>query len=139
MSRYDIALGKVSNEFPKKQETRIFATDKKVNFVDTNNVFVGYDLSQDCCEQADWFLSGNIEEGIPENIMKSDFLDGYVFDTEFFKEISGSDFEEGGMVVFKLVNIHQEKYLHLFNCHNGYYAHGFEMKINDKKIRFDSI
>lgn len=31
--------------------------DSKVNFVDENNVVLGYDLSQDCCEHADWFIA----------------------------------------------------------------------------------
>ena len=26
-----------------------FETGSKINFVDENNVFVGYDLSQNCC------------------------------------------------------------------------------------------
>ena len=140
MSRYEIALGKASNEPHPKQGTRVFEQDRKINFVDTNNVLVGYDMEQDCCEMADWFISGKIEESIPEDLRHSDDLTGYVFDATFFKEISGgSDFDEGGMVIFRLFNIHQEKYLHLFNCHNGYYSHGFEMKINDKEIRSDLI
>ena len=32
----------------------------KVNFVDGNDVFVGYDLGQCCCENADWFISEKI-------------------------------------------------------------------------------
>ena len=28
-----------------------------VNFVDENNTLIGYDMSQCCCEDADWFIS----------------------------------------------------------------------------------
>ena len=30
---------------------------RKVNFVDENNVVLGYDMSQDCCERAGWFIA----------------------------------------------------------------------------------
>lgn len=116
---------------------------EKVNFVDDNNVVVGYDMQQECCERADWFISDKVAAVMPENPSQERHLDGYVFDKEFFKEISylaseGSDgnaLEDGAMVVFRLVNGGKEKYLHLYNCHNGYYDHGFEMKIGDSVVR----
>ena len=42
---------------------KIITCDKQysysINFVDENNVFVGYDLEQQCCEEADWFFTDN--------------------------------------------------------------------------------
>ena len=35
---------------------KIFEDNIKVNFVDENNVFVGYDMRQSCCEQAGYFF-----------------------------------------------------------------------------------
>jgi len=115
---------------------------EKVNFVDKNNVVVGYDMDQSCCERADWFISDKITLSISENQAHNDsVLEDYVFDKEFFKEVDyiknekddWNELDEGGMVIFRLSNGENELFLHLFNCHNGYYYHGFEMK-DDKNI-----
>ena len=34
---------------------KVFDRDGKINFVDKNNVVLGYDMNQDCCENANWF------------------------------------------------------------------------------------
>ena len=116
---------------------------EKVNFADDNNVMVGYDMGQSCCENADWFIADKVAEVMPENPSQERELDGYQFDKEFFKEISsikpeGSDYNVL-MVVFRLVNGDKEKFLHLFNCHNGYYGHGFEMKIGESVVHDGSL
>lgn len=36
---------------------KIFDKDGKVNFVDENNVIVGYDTNQHCSEHAGWFIA----------------------------------------------------------------------------------
>lgn len=101
-----------------------------VNFIDNNDVFVDYDLSQSCCEHADWYIADEI---IPyssddANHETPDVSD-YVFSLDFFQDVPSSDLDEGGMAVFKLIADGKiDLYLHLFNCHNGYYGHGFEMK-----------
>lgn len=112
----------------------------KVNFVDENNVFLGYDLSQDCCEQADWFVSINIIDKIDydelDNFTESgkDFdFSGFVFDTEFHQTKQWKCLDEGDAELFKITNDKQVYYIYLFNSHNGYYSHGFEF-INDKKL-----
>lgn len=119
---------------------KIFNTDKnydsKVNFVDDNNVLVGYDTFQSCCEESGYYITENITDKIIEKQDESSLdLTVYVFDTEFFQELEDGDgYEEKNIVVFKLVAINKPTlYLHLFNCHNGYYSHGFEAKINDVK------
>ena len=135
MGRYDIAIGKEPDATePPLPTMKVFEEDGKINFVDVNNVFVGYNISQGCCEHADWFIADKIIECLPEDLatMKCTNLDGYVFDKSFFREVTGSDFQDGKMVVFRLVNVFLgNRYLHLFNCHNGYYGHGFEMKVGD--------
>jgi len=112
---------------------------EKVNFVDQNNVFVGYDLMQDCCEHADWFIADQtFPDEVPE-ITEAAMLEGlepYSFDKEFFEEYTPASLESGGMAIFKLVAEGQpDRYLHLYNNHNGYYSHGFEMKQNDDTLR----
>jgi len=117
---------------------------EKVNFVDQNNVFVGYDLAQDCCEHADWFIADRIHLDPHPDIVKYEeteaaMLEGlepYSFDKEFFEEYTPSSLEAGGMAIFKLVADGQpDRYLHLYNNHNGYYSHGFEMKQNDDTLQ----
>ena len=51
--------------------------------------------------------------------------------------------EEGGLVIFKLqslpTNPKSDLYLHLYNSHNGYYSHGFEMYVGGIPIKSGSI
>lgn len=120
---------------------KIFLTeDVKVNFVDENNVFCGYSLMQDCCEYADWFIDSSIwNEQYPQDIEKPQPLDedfsGWVFDKTFFKKISAGCLDEGSMAVFRITKGKEEKFIHIFNSHNGYYCHGFEFKDNDDIIK----
>jgi len=117
----------------------------KVNFVDVNNVFVGYNLSQDCCEHADWFISDKQESEARyeenEEERKVPDVTSYNFDKEYFETVQvGGEFDGGGMVRFRLVAEDKpDLYLHLYNIHNGYYSHGFEFKINDTVIQSGSI
>jgi len=108
----------------------------KVNFVDEENVFVGYDTGQKCCEHADWIIANKI---VPYKDMEFDWAtpntEGYIFDTKYFNEIDEPD-SDVSVIAFKL--IHQDQvdlYLHIFNVHNGYYYHGFTFKDGDKVIQ----
>lgn len=112
----------------------------KVNFVDENNVLVGYDTAPQCCEHADWFLCHdecNEPKARDNGLFTEEFLSQYKFDTTYFYEVTPakkggySVLDEGGMVRFKLVAYDNKPlYLHIFNVHNGYYSHGFESSIN---------
>jgi len=109
--------------------------ENKVNFVDDNNVLVGYDLSQCCCEHADWFIADEPTSHIRGNEDLPD-LDGFQFDTEFFEEKAERHHDAGATAIFRMVNAAgEEKYLHLFNIHNGYYSHGFTMSVNGETIK----
>lgn len=113
---------------------------EKVNFVDENDVVVGYDLSQNCCEHANWFIADKVTpysyDFYQTETHERKDLSGYVFDIDFIEEVESSDLDSGGMVVFKLVAIDKpDLYLHIFNSHNGYYAHGFEVKHGGVVIR----
>jgi len=120
----------------------------KINFVDENNVFVGYDTEQGCCEDANWFIADEITTDLTYNFMNKvdkepewqelENAELYRFDQGFFyKEEAIAELDEGGLVVFRLQNTktYIDKYLHLYNSHNGYYGHGFKFKINDKVIQ----
>lgn len=131
-----------------------------INFVDKNNVFVGYNTDRQyrCCELPGYsFISGNFEIRTfqPENIrdykikigeelkLSESDLDKYVFDINGNvpecrdeREDDGSD-EYMRLKLFRLYdpnNIEDVIYLVLYNFHNGYYHHGFEVKQNDEVI-----
>ena len=126
---------------------RIFKRDSKVNFVDQKNVFVGYDLTQNCCEHANFYISNHRRTDVDNTISTEDGLEPYVFDKDFFERVEKPYYDED-MKVQKIP--HQEEvrkviirfrltaenkpdlYLHLFNAHNGYYSHGFEMGYKKK-------
>lgn len=118
--------------------------NSKVNFVDENNVFVGFDTMQDCCEYADWFISDSITEydsfeGFEHFVEanKPRLLQGYGFDASFFCSLTSGSLDCGEMVVFKLYHENSNPlYLHLFNCHNGYYGHGFEFGRKEPNMTF---
>jgi hypothetical protein len=110
----------------------------KVNFIDDNNVILGYDLNQDCCENAFWTISESpdgsnpIHEGSNEATKEIE-LDGYNFDPEFCKQEENAD-EEKYVATFKLVGRSwgepklPDLFLRLENHHNGYYSHGFTFR-----------
>ena len=108
---------------------------EKVNFTDKNDVFIGYDMEQSCCEDAGYFFSKEPEDAYSyreEKGLNEEGLDleGYIFDVNFFADVESSDLDEGEQVCFKLEKEGCEDiFLHLYNSHNGYYSHGFEAKI----------
>lgn len=113
---------------------------EKVNFVDENNVVVGYDMSQHCCENAGYYFTGDephekqaVETRDDKDPPESE-LAPYRFDPEWFRELSMV--YDGGACAFRLTapNL-PDKYLVLFNSHNGYYSHGFTMEVGGVQKR----
>ncbi len=112
----------------------------KVNFIDSNNVILGYDIRQACCENAFWTISENLDGSEP--IHKGDYeamqeieLDGYCFDPKFCeRESAGEDGDVESVAIFKLLGSRYgtpklpELFLRLENHHNGYYSHGFTFR-----------
>ena len=122
---------------------------KKVNFVDKNNVFVGYDMAQLCCEDAGWFISDKpilqyIESLNPYNNIEikykdlsNDDISDFYFDINYFKVIRGKNNEN--LIIFKITNNNEDRYIHIYNSHNGWYSHGFIFKQDDKLIQKGQI
>ena len=114
---------------------RALETGCKINFVDTNDVYVGFDYGQSCCEQFGYFYT-KTEPTAKEchesyctdrgdsSITKLE-LEPYNFVTNYY-EFYEDDYG-GGFAVFKMTTGTNDIYLVLFNHHNGYYSHGFEM------------
>lgn len=121
-----------------------------INFIDENDVFVGYYMESFCwairLEDGTWLQEDDLTEADKER------LKSYVFDPEFFEEIencerSGTEEGEpsGAQARFRLIGGYKgtmgfpgskrEILLVLANYHNGYYSHGFEMKNRGKVVR----
>jgi hypothetical protein len=100
----------------------------KVNFVDTNNVVLGYDLGQCCCEDAFWTISEHPDGRSPihkGNVSSSQEieLEGYCFDPTYFRRDDDANSDRYA-AVFKLVG-ERDLFVRLVNHQNGYYCHGF--------------
>ena len=129
----------------------IFERDGKFNFVDENNVVLGYDNNQDCCEYADYYIVDFEPSTIVFNLeetcsVRNISVKGYVFDTKFFKNLDDfyykdgrhwdrGSLDSGGAICFRVVNGEAQKFIVLFNCHNGYYGHGFEFKEGNEVLK----
>ncbi len=95
---------------------RIFERDGKTNFADVNDVLVGYDAWDNCCEVHGYALHSSFppseprpymwqreDEGAPATECSAPSnLEEMVFDVDFFEELPGYD--EGGRVFFRLVS-----------------------------------
>lgn len=107
----------------------------RVNFVDDNNVFVGYDMDQSCCEYASWYISDDpvfTLEGDEKPEPTARVLESYVFDRDYMEDHDDGRLDEGGAVSFRLVSEGRpDLFLFLFNIHNGYYGHGFSFGIDE--------
>lgn len=117
---------------------KTFEKGYKINFVDDNNVLVGFDNHQPCCENFGHFLSSKVPTGIPDKLEEID-ADGFNFDTAFFQAVHSDDLDQGGMVVFRLTKGEEEIFLSLYNSQNGYYSHGFDMTVEGKEIHEGSL
>jgi len=108
----------------------------KTNFIDSLDRFIGFDTSQSCCEDADWFVSDKKEsyyDGRDNPGVRDHNVEGFDFVPGAVTEISGTEdqgLDDGGMVIFTLRNAEgKELFLHLYNAHNGYYGHGVETNV----------
>jgi len=116
---------------------------EKVNFVDDNDVFVGYDMGQCCCEYAGWYIAESVTPYDYNSDLSSATppdVESYVFDKDYFEHVAEGDLDSGGMVVFKLIADNKpDLFLHIFNSHNGYYGHGFQVKHSGVIVKDDVL
>lgn len=118
---------------------KIFEDFGRINFVDENNVFVGFDFTSDCCEYFGYVFVEVLPEMVDGGNTKGSIelseleLKDFNFDITFNKNLAVN--WGGDATSFRLVNnLNKEIYLILFNHHDGYYSHGFEMKDNETLI-----
>jgi hypothetical protein len=117
---------------------KVFINGCKMNAVDDKNNLVGFDTSDDCCAHGGWFVSPKkITEDYNGTYDQEESVDypEYTFDPNFFEgteanEIQGDD----GIIRFRMVAEGKpDLFLHLYNCHNGYYSKGFYYSFGEIK------
>ncbi len=105
-----------------------------LNWVDENNVVLGYDFSQSCCEDFGYYFTRK-ESNTVLNYEGRDSgytpdLEKYNFDPEYHKYLEGDCMDEGMALQFRLVSKDgEERFLVIYNFHNGYYGHGFKFEV----------
>ncbi|MFZ4217037.1 hypothetical protein ACEV6Q_04125 [Enterobacter ludwigii] len=99
----------------------------KINFIDENDNFVGFDSSQSCCEHLYYRFVDNESE-----IVEDDELISSLRFTGKSKEeghLNDVDDEEDAAVSFEVTDGVNSYWLELHNSHNGYYSHYWESNI----------
>jgi hypothetical protein len=129
----------------------VFEDMDRVNFIDSNNVLVGFEAEQQCCEEFGYFILDKVDISKDHLTKKDNYIDaerstieypGYLFDQDFLYTVgySSCGYEDTQVAVFRLTNDDdKELFLHIFNTHNGYYSHGFFMDQNGEEIKSGSI
>lgn len=96
----------------------------KINFIDKEDSYVGFDYESSCCERFWWDVRDASNQVLDDaSIEDENILLIGLADTEVGKE---EDDEEHDYASFLLSN---GTYLCLHNSHNGYYGHGWESNI----------
>ena len=112
-----------------------------MNAIDDLDNLVGFDTSDDCCAHGGWFVASDkiVDSEKFFDMTEEKVYEDYHLDTEFFED-NGDGQErgdsEGGVVIFRMVSWGDNPplYLHLYNCHNGYYGKGFSYNFGGKLI-----
>jgi hypothetical protein len=132
-------------------EMKIFEQNEKMNFVDDNGVFVGFDCDQCCCESFGYEILHTVPDILNDQSLKDSiigdheksesFLKFFNFDVDWKCKCKDElDTDGGGWEIFRLTNANKvEIFLLIYNYHNGYYAHGFNFGTPDRIISSGSI
>lgn len=121
-----------------------------INFIESENTFVGFSDDQQCCEDFGWRINKEGDPvhiqfaGKPNNLGDSDpglqcSYPGYRFDKNFRQEVERPN-GEGGEMKFRLIKDGAPNLiLTIYNYHNGYYSHGFTFTVDGKVVADSSI
>jgi hypothetical protein len=125
------------------EKTRESGWGNRLNVVDENNVVVGYDYESSCCERFGYYFTKKKPDKLDDEPIDEGSFDhsGYVFDTSYEEAVPLSGgYDEGGATSFKLTKTGEpDLFLVLYNHHNGYYSHGFDMTKDDEEFKSGSI
>ncbi len=107
-------------------------TTDSINFIDEHDNFVGYQLSQICCEQATWAIVSeqptNKKKAIQSTVQPEE-LEGYYLDTRWFKQKNFKDTDTDAVIFRMKKDKHPHRYIVFTNTQNGYYSHGYTCSI----------
>lgn len=112
--------------------------NKKINYVDSNNVLIGFDSTTSCCEDFGWYITNTkpattLDESAQIQYTE-ELLKDYVFDKNSFEVIDAGKESYadsgGGIVITCIADGKPNLYMVFYNHHNGYYSHGFTMTDN---------
>lgn len=125
---------------------KYFDKDCKMNWVDSNNVFVGFDDEGSCCEVWGAGFYSSLNKKAKKLDVDLSVDNNWVFDTSFYMKDMDKKFtmridgyEEADRAAFRLIDGNKEMFLVIWNEHNGYYCHGFEFCNGDTVIVTGSI
>lgn len=111
---------------------KFFWRDGKFNWIDDNNVLLGFEDSQQCCERYGYLYHTSLEDPTSVVPLADAELDEFNFDPFFhacgiFSSCSTKEFDYPQTFTVKLLNKEEAAslYLTIYNSHNGYYTHGF--------------
>ena len=106
---------------------------EKVNYVDENDRFVGYDMGRNCCESFGHCIAVSTDtdtyEGPVRKVKAEDVdLTPYRFVDEPPTKVDPEDeYDRGGALFFRIAAEDlPDLYVAIWNYHNGYYSHGFD-------------
>lgn len=120
---------------------RVFERNGHINFVDENDVAVGFDNDSNCCENFGYEFRLNPE--IPQTtVMTEGMLADYRFIKNAKKVNAAGNYDEGAAVAFPIFNVNRPEmiaWLVLYNSHNGYYSHGFTVDVGGIRVLDGSL
>jgi len=101
----------------------------KINYVDKNNVILGFANSQDCCEDFGHGVYAKIPTSTQDPELDNVDLEPYSFAANAKPIDCLESGECGGGLAFKITAKNKKSlYVVIWNHHNGYYSHGFVWK-----------
>lgn len=109
---------------------KFFCRGDKFNWVDDNNVLLGFDNSLQCCENFGHLYHTSLEDPTSTVSLTDAELDKFNFDPSFracglFSYLKDLDYPNTFTVRLNNKEADSFIYLTLYNSHNGYYTHGF--------------
>lgn len=77
-----------------------FENSTEVNFVDEDNVYLGYTLHTSCCEYAGYLITKDIPLSVNTKSLNDYDLKKFKFDKDYFRSNALADTRDGGVSNF---------------------------------------
>ena len=109
----------------------------RLNLIDKNNVFVGYDYDQNCCESFGYEFRNNNGSTLVDTPKLDDFY--FTLNHKVVEIINEYGDDGDSAYGFEITNGEETLWFVIYNYHNGYYSHGFEFMNDKEKITRGSL